>query len=282
MSPHRLEITTEEFKVVQKFLCDACGIILNDGKEYLVKSRLANVVRETEYASVSDLVKALRNGSMSLAGQARVVEAMTTNETFWFRDANQFEELKRTILPELMKSRASTLRIWSAASSSGQEPYSISMCVEEFQRSPAAGNGPKKAVQILGTDISTSVLDAAKTAVYNELTLSRGLSPDMRSRYFQKCHDGWKLIDAITSRVRFQQFNLLKPYSALGKFDIIFCRNVLIYFAEDVKRDMITRMAQCLNPGGYFLLSSTEAMPRGLHSLEPVGTAQLRYYRLKT
>lgn len=276
-----LEITPDEFKVVQKFLCDACGIVLNDGKEYLVKSRLGAVLRETEYNSASDLIKALRVGNASLAVQARVVDAMTTNETFWFRDANQFEELKRVILPELMKNRAGTLRIWSAASSSGQEPYSISMCVEEFQRSPAANGFPKKAVQIVGTDISTSVLEEAKRAVYSDLALSRGLNQDYRSRYFQKCSDGWRLHESITSRVRFQQFNLLKPYAALGKFDVIFCRNVLIYFSEDVKRDMIARMAQCLNPGGYFLLSSTEALPRGLDILTPAGSGMVRYHRLK-
>lgn len=279
MSLHRLELTPEEFKVVQKFLADSCGIILNDGKEYLVKSRLANIIRDTEHSSINELIKALRGGSLSLAAQTKVVEAMTTNETFWFRDASQFEELKRTILPELAKSRASTLRIWSAASSSGQEPYSISMCVEEFHRSQVGGL--KKAVQIVGTDISSNVLQAAKSAVYNELALARGLPADYRSRYFQKCHDGWKLIDSVTSRVRFQQFNLLKPYSAMGKFDVIFCRNVLIYFSEDIKRDMISRMAQCLTPGGYFFLSSTEAMPRGIDSLEPAGTAQVRYFRLK-
>lgn len=281
MLPNRLEITPDEFKVLQKFLCDACGIVLNEGKEYLVKSRLASVLRDTEYNSVSELVKILRTGNAPLAIQARVVDAMTTNETFWFRDPNQFEELKRVILPELMKSRANTLRIWSAASSSGQEPYSISMCVDEFWRNPAAGNGLKKVVQILGTDISTTVLDEAKQAVYSELALSRGLSPEYRSRYFQQCHGGWKVNDAVISRVRFQQFNLLKPYTALGKFDVIFCRNVLIYFSEEVKRDMIARMARCLNPGGYFLLSSTEALPRGLDSLEPAGIAPVRYYRLK-
>lgn len=282
MLSHNLEITADEFKVIQKFLSEACGIVLNDGKEYLVKSRLGAVLRETDFNSASDLIKALRSGTASLALQARVVDAMTTNETFWFRDANQFEELKRVILPELMKSRAGTLRIWSAASSSGQEPYSISMCVDEFQRSPAGASGPKKVVQIVGTDISTSVLEEAKRAVYSELSLSRGLSQEYRARYFQKYLDGWKLSEAVTARVRFQQFNLLKPYAALGKFDVIFCRNVLIYFSEDVKRDMIARMAQCLNPGGYFLLSSTEALPRGLDSLEPAGTAQVRYHRLKS
>lgn len=285
-----MEITPDEFRAIQKFLCDACGIVLNDGKEYLVKSRLGAVLRETEFSSVSELVKALRTGTAPLALQTRVVNAMTTNETFWFRDINQFEELKRVILPELMESRVGTLRIWSAASSSGQEPYSISMCVEDFQRSPAAGGAPEKpvlnpsrrTVQIVGTDISTSVLDEAKRAIYNELALSRGLSQDYRSRYFSQCHDGWKLNDAITARVRFQHFNLLKSYVAMGKFDIIFCRNVLIYFSEDLKRDMIARMVQCLNPGGYFLLSSTEGLPRGLDSLGPVGSGMVRYYRLKS
>lgn len=282
--PRGLEISSDDFKAIQGFLCDACGIVLNEGKEYLIKSRLANVLYDTDYKSFSDLAKAIRLGNLSLGLQARIVDAMTTNETFWFRDPNQFDVLQKTILPDLMKSRvsANALRIWSAACSSGQEPYSISMCVEETLRSQSLERGLKKTVQIMGTDISASVLEEAKRSVYNDLALSRGLSQDYRTRYFNPFNNGFKLNETITSRVRFQQFNLLKSYTALGKFDVIFCRNVLIYFSEEVKRDMVSRMAQALNPGGYFFLSSTEALPREVDSLESAGTSSVRYFRLKS
>lgn len=274
------DLNPEEFAVFQKFLVDSCGILLSDSKQYLVKNRLTGLLKESDYSSIAQLVTALRSDAVSARLRTRIIDAMTTNETFWFRDNTHFEELRNVLLPAwAVNKTGGTLRIWSAACSSGQEPYSIGICVEEFFR--YGWTGIKRNVQVIGTDISESVLAEASQAVYSEMALSRGLDENLRSRYFDRYQDKWKLKSEIVDRVRFQQFNLLKPFAALGRFDIVFCRNVLIYFSEELKRDILTRMAKALNPGGYLFLSSTESLPSGLDLYETVRGAACRYYRLK-
>jgi len=273
-------LNPDEFAVFQKFLVDSCGILLSETKQYLVQNRLTGLLKESDYASITQLIAALRTGAVPAKLRTRIIDAMTTNETFWFRDNSHFEELRNVLLPAWAANKTGgTLRIWSAACSSGQEPYSISICVEEFFR--YGWTGIKRNVQIIGTDISESVLAEATQAIYSEMALSRGLDEALKSRYFERYQDKWKLKPEIAGRVRFQQFNLLKPFAALGRFDIIFCRNVLIYFSEELKRDILTRIAKVLNPGGYLFLSSTESLPSGLDSYETVRTANCRYYRLK-
>ncbi len=274
------DLSPEEFAVFQKFLVDACGISLSESKQYLVKNRLTGLLKESDYSSVAQLINALRSDAVPTRLRARIIDAMTTNETFWFRDNAHFEELRNVLLPAWAADKTGgTLRIWSAACSSGQEPYSIGICVEEFFR--YGWTGIRRSVQIIGTDISESVLTEATQAVYNEMALSRGLDETLKSRYFERYQDKWKLKPEIADRVRFQQFNLLKPFTALGRFDIVFCRNVLIYFSEELKRDILARIAKVLNPGGYLFLSSTETLPSGLDAFETVRGASCRYYRLK-
>jgi chemotaxis protein methyltransferase CheR len=274
------DLSPEEFAVFQKFLVNACGILLSESKQYLVKNRLTGLLKESDYSSVTQLISALRSDAVPARLRTRIIDAMTTNETFWFRDNAHFEELRNVLLPAWAADKTGgTLRIWSAACSSGQEPYSIGICVEEFFR--YGWTGIKRTVQIIGTDISESVLTEATQAVYNEMALSRGLDETLRSRYFERYQDKWKLKPEIVDRVRFQQFNLLKPFAALGRFDIVFCRNVLIYFSEELKRDILARIAKVLNPGGYLFLSSTETLPSGLDAFETVRGTSCRYYRLK-
>ncbi|HYE33920.1 protein-glutamate O-methyltransferase CheR [Methylocaldum sp.] len=274
------DLNPDEFSVFQKFLVDSCGILLSNGKQYLVKNRLTGLLKESDYASIAQLIAALRIDAVPSKLRTRIIDAMTTNETFWFRDNSHFEELRNVLLPAWAANKTGgPLRIWSAACSSGQEPYSIGLCVEEFFR--YGWTGIKRNVQIIGTDISESVLAEATQAVYSEMALSRGLDGNLKSRYFERYQDKWKLKPEVADRVRFQQFNLLKPFAALGKFDIIFCRNVLIYFSEELKRDILARIAKVLNPGGYLFLSSTESLPSGLDSYEIVRGATCRYYRLK-
>ncbi|BBA32606.1 chemotaxis protein methyltransferase [Methylocaldum marinum] len=274
------DLNPEEFAVFRKFLVDACGILLGDSKQYLVKNRLTGLLRESDFSSIAQLIAALRSDNVPVKLKTRVIDAMTTNETFWFRDNSHFEELRNVLLPAWAANpTGGTLRIWSAACSSGQEPYSIGICVEEFFR--YGWTGIRRNVQIIGTDISESILAEATQAAYSEMALSRGLDESLRSRYFERYQDKWKLKPEITDRVRFQQFNLLKPFAALGRFDIVFCRNVLIYFSEDLKRDILTRVAKVLNPGGYLFLSSTESLPSGLDLYETVRGPTCRYYRLR-
>lgn len=276
-----MDLSFQEYHQFQVFLSHSCGIILGDNKQYLVKNRLMNLLQEFDFKSFGELLRVLDDTStLARRLKIRVIDAMTTNETFWFRDDMQFVELKENVLPNLIKKKGASIRIWSAACSSGQEAYSISICVEEVQRRNTLVAG--RNVQLIGTDISETVLDEARTAVYSEMALSRGLDQATRARYFQQTHEGYKLTANVAQRVRFQQFNLLKPFSVLGRFDVIFCRNVLIYFSEQVKKDILTRMAGSLEPDGLIFLSSTESMPASLAEFELVRGAQARYFKKKS
>ena len=266
-----MEMNPQEFKFIQQFLAQSCGIVLSDAKQYLVKNRLSGLLSRYGMHSFTDLIAALQAGSgTAMKLKIDVIEAMTTNETFWFRDDSQFAELKEALLPELLAKKGG-VRIWSAACSSGQEPYTISMCVED--------TGKNHFVKIIGTDISENVLNQARLAVYSDSALARGIDTSTRNRFFQPVESGYKLNPAITERVRFQQFNLLKPFAVLGRFQVIFCRNVLIYFSDEIKRDILNRMVHVLEPGGVLFLSSTEVMPAGVSGFEPVRGRYSRYYR---
>ncbi|WP_031433594.1 CheR family methyltransferase [Methylomarinum vadi] len=268
-------VSGADYQAIRDFLNRSSGIVLGENKQYLVQNRLSPLLKKFDLASFADLVSALQS-PLGAARQIRsaVIDAMTTNETFWFRDNMQFTVLSQSVLPELLNQKTGTIKIWSAACSTGQEPYSISMCAEDVVRSVGRGRN----IQIIGTDISESVLLEAQNAVYSELALSRGIEPMDRQRFFLKMHEGYRVKPEINQRVRFQQFNLLKPFSVLGRFDVIFCRNVLIYFSDDVKRDILRRMAGALEPGGYLFLSTTESMPVGLKEFEPV-KGGVRYFK---
>ncbi len=271
----KINATEAEYKAIRDFLYHSSGIVLGDNKQYLVQNRLSPVLRKFDLTSFADMVTVLQSPTAAARNiRAAVIDALTTNETFWFRDGSQFSVLNKAVLPELLKQKTGTIRIWSAACSSGQEPYSISMCADDIVRSYGKGRN----IQIIGTDISETVLSEAKNALYSELALSRGIEPADKQRFFLKTHDGYRIKPDISERVRFQQFNLLKPFSVLGRFDVIFCRNVLIYFSDEIKRDILQRMAGALEPGGYLFLSSTESMPIGLNEFEAVKGA-VRYFK---
>lgn len=250
-------ITPEEYAAFKEFLEQACGIMLGDNKQYLVDSRLSRLGREVGVGSLGELLLRIRSDTKAKLRE-RVIDAMTTNETYWFRDSYPYEVLKKQIFPELGQRGVRTLRVWSAACSSGQEPYGISMMAQEYARE-AAGRGPS-AVQITATDISPSVLAQAKAGIYDDVALSRGLSSERRSRYFTPVNGRWQICEEIRRRVTFREFNLMQPYSALGKFELIYCRNVLIYFSPQLKRDILSRLAQALEQGGYLILGASESM----------------------
>ena len=251
------ELQEGEYKLFRDFLEQQCGIVLGDNKQYLVKSRLGPLMHRFNIATLSELVnKTLSPFERQL--RSAVIDAMTTNETLWFRDTYPYELLKKQILPELEKS-CRTLKIWSAASSSGQEPYSIAMTGLEYQQSrPGAFS---LGLNILGTDISNTMLEHCQRAEYDGLALSRGLSPERRSRFFEDSGNGMMRVkDFVRKNVSFRHLNLLDSYTLLGKFDIIFCRNVLIYFSPDIKAKIIKQFAQSLNPRGYLFLGASESI----------------------
>jgi chemotaxis protein methyltransferase CheR len=246
----------------REFLEQQCGIVLGNNKQYLVKSRLAPLMARFDVPSLAELVnRTLRPTERQL--RAAVVDAMTTNETLWFRDKYPFELLKSKLLRDFSTLKR-PVRIWSAACSSGQEPFSIAMIVDEFQRSnPGA---LPFGVNIVGTDISNTMLELCKNATYDSLSLSRGLPADRKQRYFDDVENGMSQVkENIRRMVTFRHLNLLDSYALMGKFDIIFCRNVLIYFSQEMKSNIIRNFYNSLNNKGYLLLGASESMS-GLNS----------------
>jgi chemotaxis protein methyltransferase CheR len=239
------------------FLEQQCGIVLGESKQYLVKSRLAPLMIKFDVASLSDLVAQTLN-PVKRQLRAAVIDAMTTNETLWFRDEYPFELLKKRLLPEF-KGQRTPLKIWSAASSSGQEPYSIAMAIYEYQQSnPGAFSA---GVQIIGTDISNTMLEHCKYGHYDSLALSRGLSLERKKQFFETGDNGMlKVKDFIKKMVSFRQLNLLNSYSLMGRFDLVFCRNVLIYFSPELKSQIISQIHGTLNNDRYLFLGASESL----------------------
>lgn len=259
----KADITPQEYEAFKGFLQDACGILLGDNKQYLVKSRLRRILEEQKMSGLGELLESIRRpGSGGL--REVVIDAMTTNETLWFRDNHPFRILNEKILPELAeKKSAGPLRIWSSACSTGQEPYSIAMIVEEYRRLKP---GRLRDLRITATDISKSVLEVARRGEYEMIAIGRGLSSERQKAFFTpSSNGGWQIKANIRNMVEFRELNLLDRYM-FGKFDAVFCRNVLIYFSAELKRDILTRIHATLNPGGYLILGSSESL-NGLQDL---------------
>ena len=276
--PNR-DLLDNEYVLFRDFLEQQCGIVLGENKQYLVKSRLAPLMQRFGVASLSELVsKTLSPFERQL--RSAVIDAMTTNETLWFRDTYPYEALKMQIFPEMEKTSRS-IKIWSAASSSGQEPYSIAMTALEYQQiKPGAFS---LGVHILGTDISNTMLEHCQRGEYDGLALSRGLSPERRSKFFEDSGKGMMRVkDPVRKNVSFRHLNLLDSYTLLGKFDIIFCRNVLIYFSADLKAKIIRQFAQSLNPRGYLFLGASESLSSLNSDFEMIRCNPGIIYRKKT
>lgn len=250
-----------EFDQFRQFLQEACGIALGDNKQYLVSNRIRRLLDEHKLNTFSDLVRALKlNSHRKLKDQ--VIDAMTTNETFWFRDIYPYEHLKNQLLSELLGGGNKTpgaIRIWSAACSTGQEPYSISMMVEEYKRQNMGALA--RPIQIVATDLSSTVLEQARKGDYDRLSILRGLPADRLERYFDQPADNlWRVKSSVRERVEFKALNLLDSYVGLGRFDIVFCRNVLIYFNADLKRQILQKIHAALKPQGILYLGSSEGL----------------------
>lgn len=248
-------LSEDDYTLFSEFLERRCGIVLGPNKQYLVRSRLAPLMRKYEEPSLSQVVNDVINGrNRGLRDDA--IDAMTTNETLWFRDKYPFELLNKELFPKLGKSRQ-PLKIWCAAASSGQEPFSIAMAAHEYNMQ----NGGFSGVKITGTDLSTEMLDKCREASYDNLSLSRGLSDERKRQFFESQRDGsQKVKSEITKMVNFKQLNLLDSVSSLGKFDMVFCRNVLIYFAPEVKSTILQKIASVLNKDGILFLGASESM----------------------
>ena len=271
-------ISKEQYDTFRDFLEKSCGILLGDNKHYLVTSRLNRLTKEFSFNSLGEMLDSLKK-NLDKTLRERVIDAMTTNETSWFRDTYPFEILKEQLFPELAKSKPNPLRIWSGAASSGQESYSIIMTFDEY-KTKNPGQLPGR-LEIIGTDISPSVLKVAKDGKYDDLSIMRGLTEERRKKYFTPVDNGWQVNANLKTMVRFSEMNLQQSYNLLGKFDIIFCRNVLIYFSSELKTDILERMAGCLNPGGVLILGGSESPTGYTKAFEMVRFPQGVVYRLK-
>jgi chemotaxis protein methyltransferase CheR len=272
------EISSFDYQRFRQFLEQACGILLGEGKQYLIVSRLTRLMREENLADLSALMLAIEKGHPRHLRDA-VIDAMTTNETSWFRDGQPFETLGQVVLPELDQRGQGALRVWSAACSSGQEPYTISIILSEYLRKNPGSR--LSGSQIIATDISASMLVQAKKAEYENVALGRGLSDTRRQQFFTKVDERWRVIDEVRNRVSFREQNLLQGFTTLGKFDVIFCRNVLIYFSGERKQDILKRMALSLNKGGYLFLGASETISGYSDAFELVRTPFSTVYRRK-
>lgn len=254
-------LSNEEFFCMKEFIEQHCGITLSDQKAYLIESRLAHLLVEYGCHTYGDLCfKAKNDPGTTLRNE--IVDAMTTNETLWFRDKAPFTVLEELLLKkyfdEIANGKRHTIRIWSAACSTGQEPYSIAIAISEFAQRNRIVDLSR--IEITATDISPTVLFLAKAGRYDQIAISRGLPDTIRERYFTQDGRSWKLDSAIKKMVKFQQFNLQDSFAAFNRFDIIFCRYVVIYFSDTFKQDLFTRFRRLLSPSGYLFLGASESL----------------------
>lgn len=258
-------MTPLDYEFLRKILKERSGLVLSADKHYLVESRLLPVARKGGINGLGDLVQRLRSGNEKLI--VEVVEAMTTNESFFYRDKTPFDHFRDAVLPALHRARASQkrLRIWCAAASTGQEPYSLAMCLKE-QHDKFSG----WRIDILGTDLSTEVLEKAKAGLYSQFEVQRGLPIQMLVKHFSANDELWQVSAELRAMVQFRQLNLLHDFSQLGRFDVVFCRNVLIYFDQEAKVGVLNRIARIMEPDGYLVLGAAETVVGLTDSFRPL------------
>ncbi len=256
---------------------DRASLVIDNGKEYLVETRLTPVAEGEGFSSLQELVQAMRNGSPSKLLQDKAIDALTTNETLFFRDFHPFEALRGTAIPNLIEARKTQreLKIWSAACSSGQEAFSFAMMLRESFPTLRSWK-----ISILGTDISGKILEDARKAEYRQIEVNRGLPATLLVKYFEASGGKWKLREEIRSMVQFQHLNLASSWPMLPRFDLIMIRNVMIYFDAETKARILNNAAFHLAPDGYLILGSAETPVTVTNRFVPVGVGKATFYQL--
>ncbi|MGL1936034.1 MAG: protein-glutamate O-methyltransferase CheR [Fibrobacterales bacterium] len=255
-----LKLNANEFTLFQTFIHTKTGIFIEPTKQYLIEQRLSKIAFQYKCMSFIEFYNKLATGGPTIINE--VIDAITTNETLWFRDKKPFELLEATLIPrfvDLLKAgKIPKIRIWCAASSSGQEPYSIAMIITEMEKTYPQLRGK---VEIVASDISEEILKQAETGIYNKISISRGLPPNLLERFF-KVHDenNWELVDQIKRMVTFKRINLIDHFRILGHFQIVFCRNVLIYFNSETKVAIYSKMYDLLKPNGVLVIGASETI----------------------
>jgi len=279
-----IKITPDEFKLIAKYIYDISGIALDQGKAYLFETRLGSILQEFGCSSFKDLYfKAKADASKAI--ERKIIDAISTNETMFFRDTGPFELLRHKILPDLVDRQSAkssgrlptSIRIWSAACSTGQEVYSIAIVLKELLPDLSKYN-----IKLLGTDISDAAIAQSSYGAYNQFEIDRGLAQDKLLKYFSRNGDNWKIRDEIRAMAQFRKLNLMLPLIGLGKFDIVLCRNVAIYFNLDDKKKLFDKIADILEPDGYLIIGSTESLTGISPRFDPKRYLRSIFYQLKT
>lgn len=274
-----ITITSDEFDLLRGWIEQECGIALQTNKQYLIESRFANLLVENGCTTFGDFYRKAKSDS-GTGFRDKIIDAITTNETLWFRDESPFVALKENVFPQFGSSQK-PCRIWSAACSTGQEPYSIAMIASEYAVANNKKDWLQKSLSILGSDISGSALMLAKNARYNTIAMSRGLASEYQTKYFEQDGQIHKLKDDIKKMVQFQKFNLQMPFCTLGKFDVIFLRNVAIYFSHEFKVELFHKLAGALNPGGYLFIGASETLIGYSDEFDLIEHNRSRFFKLK-
>ena len=246
-----------DFELLRELVKRRSGIVISADKAYLLTSRLTPVAVRHGFASIEAMAETMRAGGAGQRIEEAIVNAMTTNESHFFRDRKPFEGFEQEILPHFLKARAAgrRLRIWCAAASSGQEPYSLAIQLREAARQLAGWR-----TEIIATDISGEVLEKARSGLYSQFEVQRGMPVRLLIKYFEKRGEMWQISAGVRAMVEFRRFNLLDRMAALGTFDVVFCRNVLIYFDRETKADILARIARQMAPDGVIVLGAAETM----------------------
>lgn len=275
------KIKPDEIALLSKYIYSISGISIDHSKAYLLETRFNKILEEEGCASYTDLYhKANRDPQKHL--EFKIIDAITTNETLFFRDSGPFELIRHKILPELIDARTVQssgkphLRIWSAAASTGQEVYSIAMVIRELLGPPSGYN-----LKLLGTDISDAAIAQASYGTYNKFEIERGLERSKLTKYFTSTGANWKIKDELRAMATFRKLNLMTPFTALGRWDIIFCRNVAIYFTLEDRKKLFNRLADVLEPDGYLIIGSTESLTGICPRFVPKRHLKSIFYQLK-
>ncbi|WP_300667668.1 protein-glutamate O-methyltransferase CheR [Desulfoluna sp.] len=277
---NRLKVTESEFQALSKYIYGISGITLAPGKEYLIETRLGQIAVENGCNSYLELLTRARTES-SHALERQIIDAISTNETYFFRDSTPFELLQYRLLPDIIDRKSKkggpvTLRIWSSASSTGQEIYSTAMVLRELGLQKNGYN-----LQLVATDISDAAITRASYGLYSQFEVTRGLSPARLNRYFTPQGDGYRIRDEIRSMVSFRKQNLLTSLAGLGKFDLILCRNVAIYFTREDRLRLFDNLSRQLEPDGALLIGSTESLSQEESPFVPIRYLNSTFYQLQ-
>ena len=279
----KIKITPSEFQIMSKYILDVSGISLAPGKEYLIETRLSQIIDEMNVKSYQDLHSRARADSTGTL-EKRIIDAISTNETYFFRDIAPFELIQHKLIPDLIDRRSRNgamatnagIKIWSSASSTGQEIYSIAMILRDLRIDPIKYN-----IKLLATDISDAAIAQASYGKYNRFEVTRGLPKQRLDRYFNPDGDSWRIKDEIRAMVTFRKMNLMKPFAGMGKFDMILCRNVAIYFTSQDRKKLFEKLAETLEPDGILIIGSTESLTNDISFFQPQRYLNSTFYVLK-